>query len=83
MFACARVCVLAVFCSDVRDVGVSMIHREQLHKGLRERQSEVIKMSKNGQKGRTRITVRVGGRRAEAKSKTRNCLTEKKKIKNE
>lgn len=60
-----------------------MIHWEQLHKGLRERRSEVIKMSKNGQKGRTRITVRVGGRRAEAKSKTRNRLTEKKKMKNE
>lgn len=36
---CAVVCNTSVFCSDVRGEGVSVIHREQLHAGLREKPS--------------------------------------------
>lgn len=36
---CTVMCNISIFCSDVRGVGVSVIHREQLHIGLREKQS--------------------------------------------
>lgn len=59
------VCNISIFCSDVRAVGVSVIHREQLHvKGVCVR-SKVMKTSEKKKKksqveGRTRVTDHVG-----------------------
>lgn len=41
------------FCSDVKSAGVSVIHREQLHKALREKQScEKVHVGENTAKAK-------------------------------